>query len=217
MKEPEFLSHIVYTRVRDFAKEIISIWKTLGRKVKQDVFKKQDQHSLIPVPNGFIVPGGRFQEYYYWDSYWIIDGLLVTGMTKTARGMIDNLLSIVERYGHVPNGGRVYYVRRSQPPLLTQMAKIYFDATNNISWLKKSIDLLEKEVQFWINNRMIKITVNNVPHTVAIYHAASLGPRPESYYEDYMTARYYHTVEEQNRLYIELKSAAESGWDFSSR
>ncbi|KAI4456205.1 trehalase [Holotrichia oblita] len=217
VEEPEFLSHIVHSKVRNFAKDIISIWKILGRKVKQDVFKKQDQHSLIPVPNGFIVPGGRFQEYYYWDSYWIIDGLIVTGMTKTARGMIDNFLSIVERYGHIPNGGRVYYTRRSQPPLLTHMAKIYLDATNNISWLKKNIDLLEREVEFWIKNRMVKITVDNVSHNVAVYHAVSLGPRPESYYEDYMTASYYQTAVEKERLYIELKSAAESGWDFSSR
>jgi alpha,alpha-trehalase len=71
------------------------------------------------VPNPFVIAGGRFKEFYYWDSYWIIRGLLVCEMFQTARGMIENFLSIIDRYGLIPNGGRIYYLARSQPPLLS--------------------------------------------------------------------------------------------------
>ncbi|GJQ73679.1 hypothetical protein Trydic_g14017 [Trypoxylus dichotomus] len=217
VEEPSFISRIEDADVQKFAKNIVSIWKDLGRKTKKEVLENPDQHSLIAVPNGFIVPGGRFQEYYYWDSYWIIDGLLVSGMAKTAQGMINNFLSLVDRYGHVPNGGRVYYLRRSQPPLLSHMAMLYFETTNDVTWLKNSIDLLEKEVEFWLKNRMVKIRVRCKDYNVAYYHAVSDGPRPESYYEDFITASYYKTREEKAQMYIELKSGAESGWDFTSR
>jgi alpha,alpha-trehalase len=71
------------------------------------------------VPNQFIIPGGRFREFYYWDAYWIIKGLIVSGMTDSVRLMIENFLDLVERFGFVPNGGRIYYSKRSQPPFLT--------------------------------------------------------------------------------------------------
>lgn len=219
-EEPPFLSKIVDDEIRQFAKDIVALWKILGRKVKPDVQEHPDQHSLIYVPNGFIIPGGRFREYYYWDSYWIIDGLLVSGMRETVRGMIDNFLKIVDQYGHVPNGGRVYYMRRSQPPLLSHMAKLYFDETQDVIWLKERIELLEQEVDFWRKNRMIPLgfgSDNNTEYRLAAYHAVSAGPRPESYYEDYMTASFFKTEPEQTELYIQLKSGAESGWDFSSR
>ncbi|KRT85218.1 hypothetical protein AMK59_227, partial [Oryctes borbonicus] len=215
--DPSFLSRIKDKDVRKFAKDIVAIWKDLGRKTKKEVRENPDQHSLIAVPNGFIVPGGRFQEYYYWDSYWVIDGILVGGMAKTAGDMINNFLSLVDRYDHVPNGGRVYYIQRSQPPLLTHMAMKYFEATQDTLWLKNSIDLLEKEVNFWLENRMIKIKHKCQNYHVAYYHAVSTGPRPESYYEDFTTASYYETNKEKEKMYIELKSGAESGWDFSSR
>lgn len=63
-------------------------------------------------------------EFYYWDSYWIIEGLLLCDMPVTVKGMIENFLSMVERYGFIPNGGRVYYLMRSQPPMLIPMVRI---------------------------------------------------------------------------------------------
>jgi hypothetical protein len=78
-----------------------------------------------------VVPGGRFEESYYWDSYWIIRGLLICDMTETAWGVISNLLEDVTNFGFVPNGGRIYYLDRSQPPLLTLMIAEYL---NHVGW-----------------------------------------------------------------------------------
>nr|CAI5865772.1 unnamed protein product [Callosobruchus analis] len=102
--------------------------------MKPSVLDEPDQHSLIPVPNGFIIPGGRFKEIYYWDSYWIIQGLLISEMTETAKGMLENFIAIVDKYGFVPNGCRVYYLNRSQPPLLSLMVGLYIEATRDIPW-----------------------------------------------------------------------------------
>lgn len=109
---PEFLDRIKNKEIRQFASEIVAIWPSLGRKVADVVFTQPDKHSLIGVPNGFIIPGGRFREFYYWDTYWIIEGLLISEMTNTAKGIIDNFLYIVEKYGFIPNGGRIYYLNR---------------------------------------------------------------------------------------------------------
>lgn len=109
---PGFLEKIKNKEIRKFASDLVGIWPSLGRKIGASVFGEPEKHSLIGVPNGIIIPGGRFKEFYYWDSYWIIEGLLLSEMYDTARGMIENLLFMVEKYGFVPNGGRVYYLNR---------------------------------------------------------------------------------------------------------
>ena len=80
----------------------------------RDAATHPEQHTLLPLPNPFVIPGDRFREVYYWDSYWIIVGLLACGLCDTATGMADNLLSLVESYGFVPNGSRTYYLNRRQ-------------------------------------------------------------------------------------------------------
>ncbi|KAJ8972941.1 hypothetical protein NQ317_013212 [Molorchus minor] len=213
---PKFLKKIEDIVVRDFARTLVSIWPSLARKVKPEVTDNPDRHSLIPVPNGFMVPGGRFKELYYWDSYWIIKGLLLSEMTDTARGMLENFLSLVQRFGFVPNGSRIYYLNRSQPPLLSLMAGLYVEATKDVDWLEKNIDTLESELKWWLNNRVIDIERDGVKYTLAHYASESGTPRPESYYEDIRTCAVYGEEEKEN-CYQNLKSGAESGWDFSSR
>ncbi|KAF2898532.1 hypothetical protein ILUMI_07642 [Ignelater luminosus] len=215
-ESPDFVKKIENEEVKKFTKELISIWPQLGKHVKKEVSENSDQYSLIPVPNGFIVPGGRFREYYYWDSYWIIDGLLINEMTTTAQGMIDNFISLVQRFGFVPNGGRVYYLQRSQPPLLTPMAYLYYKQTRNTTWLEANIDMLAKELLYWVN-QTITIQKNFRTYTMAHYNAVSEGPRPESYREDVETANAYVNKSQKQELYVDLKSGAESGWDFSGR
>lgn len=75
--------------------------------------------------------GGRFREMYYWDSYWIVRGLLLSDMYDTARGIVENMLYLVRTYGYMPNGNRKYYLQRSQPPLLIQMAATYHSVTKD--------------------------------------------------------------------------------------
>jgi len=77
----------------------------LGRRIKDEVKENPDQYSIIYVPNPFIVPSSNCREYRYWESFWIIRGLLQCGMHQTARGMIDNYLELVQQYGFVPGCG----------------------------------------------------------------------------------------------------------------
>ncbi|KAK0074505.1 hypothetical protein PV325_008247 [Microctonus aethiopoides] len=216
-KEPKFLRKIHDVELRKFASDLNDIWKLLGRKMKEDVRINEHLYSIIYVPNPVIVPGGRFREFYYWDSYWIIKGLLLSEMYTTVRGMLTNFVSIVDKIGFIPNGGRIYYTMRSQPPMLLPMVKVYLDATNDYSWLKENLWLLEKEFDFWMTNRTVEVEKDGRNYTLARYCENSNGPRPESYSEDYMTSQSFRTNEEKDNYYMELKTAAESGWDFSSR
>lgn len=127
--------------------------------------------------------------------------------------MLSNFLEIVERFGFIPNGGRIYYSGRSQPPLLTAMVKAYVNATNDLEFLRTATPTLEREFQYWLNNH--SVTVNG--HTFAIYGDTTYGPRPESYAEDKDTGDNFNTDIERENHYSELKAAAESGMDFSSR
>lgn len=187
INNPSFLNNIPDWTTRNFAKKLVSIWPKLARKVKNKVFQHPEQFSLIPVPNGFVIPGGRFKEIYYWDSYWIIKGLIISEMTQTAKGMIENMLSLVSRFGFVPNGSRVYYLNRSQPPLLALMVKLYIDATNDIDWLRKNIGILERELNWWQTNRSVDVVKNGVTYNLVRYAVESNTPRPESYFEDVKT------------------------------
>ncbi|EFN81352.1 trehalase [Harpegnathos saltator] len=215
-ENPSILKSIHDPVFREWAKNLNNIWRKLARNMKSNVTAHPQRHSLISVNNTFIIPGGRFKEFYYWDSYWIIEGLLLCDMHLTAKGIIENFLSMVERYGFVPNGGRVYYLSRSQPPLLIPMVAKYYEFTHDIDFLSKNIALLETEFEYWQNQKTVNVTKNGQTYRMARYVVNSSGPRPESYKEDYQLAA---QLPEQKReeLYNELKAAAESGWDFSYR
>ncbi|XP_067216619.1 trehalase isoform X2 [Linepithema humile] len=215
-ENPNILNSIQDPQFREWAKNLNDFWKTLARKINKDLIINPQRHSLIYVNNTFIIPGGRFKELYYWDSYWIIEGLLVCEMRSTAKGMIENLLSMVERYGFVPNGGRVYYLSRSQPPMLLSMVATYYEFTKDREFLKKNIATLESEFKYWHNKKTMNVTKNGKTYKLARYVTNSQGPRPESYKEDYQLAQQLPN-QEQGALYNDLKAAAESGWDFSYR
>lgn len=194
---PAFLDRITRNDIAATARSVVAIWPSLGRKVAQEVAERPDRHSLISLPNGFIIPGGRFREIYYWDTYWIVEGLLLSEMEETVRGILENFLSLVERYGFIPNGSRVYYLNRSQPPMLTLMASNWYKQTKNSTWLADNIDTLEKEVQFFLDNRMVEVTKDGVTYNLAHYASRSGTPRPESYREDVKTCAFYGENNEQ--------------------
>ncbi|XP_045521591.1 trehalase-like isoform X1 [Pieris brassicae] len=214
---PQFLSSIRDGELRQFAKDINDIWPTLGRKVKQSVIENPDQYSFLPVTHGFVIPGGRFTELYYWDTYWIIEGLLVSGMKETVKGVLENLIELVNKLGHIPNGSRCYYQQRSQPPLLTSMVSLYIHATNDTEFLKNNIQSLEAELNYWLDTQIYTFDIGDKAYTLLRYYAASEGPRPESYQEDYTNAQIFDNDKRKTQFYIDIKSAAESGWDFSTR
>ncbi|XP_043533648.1 trehalase isoform X1 [Chiloscyllium plagiosum] len=210
---PQILQKISDQKLRLWATELHALWKSLGRKIKLDVQAHPELYSQVYVPKPLIVPGGRFREYYYWDSYWIIKGLLLSDMRETSKGMIENFLYLMQRFEFIPNGGRIYYERRSQPPFLVLMMESYINVTNDLDFLKQSIDLLDKEYEFWMKNRVMPVSVGSKTHRLNRYIVEAAGPRPESYSKDVELAQ---AVPEED-LWIELKTGAESGWDFSSR
>uniref|UniRef100_A0A2S2PC56 Trehalase n=1 Tax=Schizaphis graminum TaxID=13262 RepID=A0A2S2PC56_SCHGA len=183
---PKFINEIKDEKLQLWAIELNSIWKQLGRKIKDDVRLNPERYSIVYVPNPIIVPGGRFREMYYWDSYWIIRGLLLCEMKNTVKGMLINYVSMINTFGHIPNGGRIYYTKRSQPPMMLPMIHSYVEATHDMQFLAENIDMLEKEFTYWITYHTVDIPIkgkdNNTIYTLARYNDSSSGPRPESYW-----------------------------------
>ncbi|XP_017753847.1 PREDICTED: trehalase-like [Eufriesea mexicana] len=215
-ENPSILKRIQETKYREWAKHLNEIWKDLARKASPEVAKYPERHSLIYVNNGFIIPGGRFKEFYYWDSYWVIEGLLLSDMYQTAKGIIDNFLYMVEKYGFIPNGGRIYYLMRSQPPLLHLMVSRYLEITRDYEYLRKIISTLEKEFAFWQREKMIDVEKDGKIYKMGHYVVHSTRPRPESFKEDYLMAQNL-PEKMQDFFYNNIKAGAESGWDFSNR
>ena len=216
-ENPDVIDRIKDPNLKDFASKLNGLWKKLGRKISDEARKKPERSSLILVPNPFIVPGGRFREFYYWDSYWVVNGLLVCGMKDTVKGMIDNFIELVKTYGFVPNGGRIYYTNRSQPPFLIPMVDLYLNHTGDVDYVKSILDTLEKEYSFWRKDRTVEVeTSSGRKYNLSVYAANMDTPRPESYYEDVHTAQDVPN-DTKPALYQDIASAAESGWDFSTR
>lgn len=112
------------------------------------------EQGLLYVPNPYAVPGGRFNEMYGWDSYFIILGLLADGRIDLARGMAENFLFEVEHYGAVLNANRTYYLTRSQPPFLTSMILAVWDAEKkhghpDPKWLERAYAAAVKDHELW--------------------------------------------------------------------
>ncbi|OLE71690.1 MAG: hypothetical protein AUG74_06195, partial [Bacteroidetes bacterium 13_1_20CM_4_60_6] len=179
--------------------------------------------SLIPLPNPYIVPGGRFREVYYWDSYFTMLGLVQSGRTDLVKNMLDNFAHLILTVGHIPNGNRTYYLSRSQPPYFAAMVGLYARATDTAHALTY-LDAMEKEYAFWMDGadtlsqghayrRVVRL-----PDGVVVnrYWDDSDEPRPESYRPDVEIGQ---TLPESLRakFYRAARATAESGWDFSSR
>ena len=179
--------------------------------------------SLIPLPNPYVVPGGRFREIYYWDSYFTMQGLVKSGRADLVRGMLDNFAHLINTVGHIPNGNRTYYLTRSQPPYFAAMVALYASATDTSQALPY-LDELEKEHAFWMEGAerlqpgQFYRRVVRMPEGMVLnrYWDDSDEPRPESYRPDVEIGM---TLPESLRagFYRNARASAESGWDFSSR
>ncbi|CAB4059081.1 TREH [Lepeophtheirus salmonis] len=208
-----------YPEYSGFISEINNRMKSLCRKIDEDVLLNQQLYSLIYLPNPVIIPGGRFKEIYYWDSYWIIKGLLVCGMNTTVKGILENFLYMVKLFGHVPNGGRTYYIGRSQPPLLILMVKDYMDQTQDYDFVKENISILRNEFEYWVNKHLVLVEDDRGEmRKLFRFIDEDSTPRPESYFEDFdLVSSLELLPEKQKDLFRQLRTAAETGWDFSTR
>lgn len=151
-------------------------------------------------------------------------------MFETAQQLIENFIYFIEKFGFIPNGSRIYYLNRSQPPYFTQMISIYYEYSMNSTQLSifqkykikkfildKALNYMIKEYNFWMTKKSIELNFSNKKYKLNIYKAHTNKPRPESYFEDIKTARFCHTEEERAKIYTDIISATESGYDFSSR
>eukprot|EP00252_Welwitschia_mirabilis_P021986 TRINITY_DN5806_c0_g1_i4.p1 TRINITY_DN5806_c0_g1~~TRINITY_DN5806_c0_g1_i4.p1 ORF type:complete len:586 (-),score=103.93 TRINITY_DN5806_c0_g1_i4:107-1864(-) len=218
-EEPEgFLPKVENQEVREWALQIHSLWKYLSRRVSDSVALRTNEHTLLPLPSNMVIPGSRFREVYYWDSYWIIRGLLASKMYDTAKNVLNNLMSFIERYGFVLNGARSYYTNRSQPPLLSCMVNAIYMKTKDGGLLRKALPYLLQEHKFWNSDihKVVIMDVGGTKHVLSRYYAQWDKPRPECATIDKSTASGL-THKEKKLLYREIASGAESGWDFSSR
>jgi alpha,alpha-trehalase len=177
--------------------------------------------SLLYVPKPYVVPGGRFREFYYWDSYFTMLGLIPDGRLDTARDLVDDFSFMLREYGHIPNGARTYYLSRSQPPMYYLMVGLLSPDPAR-AWSRRLPDL-EREYAYWMQGAaglhpgQARRNVVEMPDGSVLnrYWDASDTPRDESYRNDVLIAR--ASGRPAARVYRNLRAAAESGWDFSSR
>ncbi len=182
-----------------------------------------DGGTLIPLPHEYIVPGGRFREIYYWDSYFTMLGLQVSKRINIIENMVDNFAWLINEFGFIPNGNRSYYLGRSQPPFFALMIKLLAEEKGD-AVLTKYQPVLEKEYQFWMKG-MEELNKKNpcCDRVVLLEDSAVLNrywdskdePRPEAYPEDKHIAA--STKNTPAKTFRHIRAAAESGWDFSSR
>jgi alpha,alpha-trehalase len=177
--------------------------------------------SLLQLPHPYVVPGGRFAELYYWDSYFTMLGLPGSGADSLVQAMTENFASLIDTYGHVPNGTRTYYLSRSHPPvfaLMTQLCEQRGGAPA-LHYLPQ----LRREHAFWMEGEEQARPGRPMQRVVALegggvlnrYWDARSTPREESWREDVATAAQASRPAEE--VYRHLRAAAESGWDFSTR
>ncbi|WP_303312212.1 alpha,alpha-trehalase TreF [Hymenobacter sp. BT730] len=179
--------------------------------------------SLLPLPRPYIVPGGRFREVYYWDSYFTMLGLQQSHRTPVIRDMVDNFAYLIDQYGFIPNGNRTYYLTRSQPPFFALMVNLLAEEEGEATLVRYQPQLL-REYAFWMGgtdslqqpgtmHRMVVKMPNG--EVLNRYWDSSQQPREESYAEDVAAAK--QSKQTPDAFYQNVRAAAASGWDFSTR
>jgi alpha,alpha-trehalase len=217
-KETKFKDSLPTGSMLDYTQ---TLWSDLYRDPdSQDV----ENTSLIPLPYAYVVPGGRFREVYYWDSFFSLLGLLKSGQIELAKSICDNFAYLIDKVGHIPNGNRLYFTGRSQPPVFAMMISVVSKYVGK-DFYKKYLSALEKEYAFWMDGtdslnkegesyrRVVKLDDNCILNR---YYDDNAGPREEAFVEDTKLAELYPKLERE-QLFKDLRAGAESGWDYSSR
>jgi alpha,alpha-trehalase len=178
--------------------------------------------SLLTLPSPYVVPGGRFREMYYWDSYFTMLGLMQSGRRDLIDAMVRDFAYLIDTFGHVPNGARTYYLSRSQPPFFFEMVAL-LSPEDPPAAFARYLPQLRREYEFWMRGaeglrpgsarlRVVRLADGSVLNR---YWDERDTPRDESYAEDTELAQ--HSRREPRQLYRDIRAAAESGWDFGSR
>lgn len=198
---------------------VSSLWPVL----EQSTTAVPAYSTLLPLPYPYVVPGGRFREVYYWDSYFTMLGLEVDGRNDLATDMLKDFAYEIDKYGHIPNGNRSYYLSRSQPPFFALMVDLIAQ-NNGTDTYATYLPELQAEHDYWMRGENEVLPGRAVRNVVRLLDGTVLNrywderdaPRDESYAEDVRTA-----LQTPRRapgvVWRNLRAAAESGWDFSSR
>ncbi|HEX4926038.1 MAG TPA: trehalase family glycosidase, partial [Bdellovibrionales bacterium] len=123
------------------------LWAHLKREPSEDV---QPASSLIGLPYSYVVPGGRFREIYYWDSYFTMLGLIQDGEGELVQNMVRNFVHLLGTAGRIPNGNRDYYRGRSQPPFFSHMVALW-QSEYGTGQAVQFLPALLKEYDFWMS------------------------------------------------------------------
>lgn len=211
-------THFVTDPSKSAVEHMNILWSVLARQPGAVV----DSGTLIPLPKPYVVPGGRFREIYYWDSYFTMLGLQTSGRLDLIEDMVENFSYLIDTLGFIPNGNRTYYLTRSQPPFYSLMVKLLEEERGKGTLAKYKMQL-QREYDFWMDG---EATLNHEMPThrrVVLLPDGSImnrywddraTPRPESYVEDMELVNAHRIPVER---YRDIRAAAESGWDFSGR
>jgi alpha,alpha-trehalase len=203
---------------RSIAEHINVLWPILTREADQ-----QKEGTLVALPKPYIVPGGRFGEIYYWDSYFTMLGLQAVGKVDMIENMVDNFAYLIDTIGFIPNGNRTYFLTRSQPPFFAAMVQLLSEEKGE-KVLEQYLPQLTKEYDFWMDGlEEVSSSKRAVNHVVRLKDGRILNryfdkgdfPRAEMYRDDMETAELVDRPAKE--LFADLRAACESGWDFSSR
>jgi len=197
---------------------VMRLWPIL----QQEVISVPPYSTLLPLPYPYVVPGGRFREVYYWDSYFTMLGLEEDGLHELASDFLKDFAFELDYYGMVPNGNRSYYLSRSQPPFFSLMVRLIEPVEGDRTELTY-LPQLQREWDFWMEGADALPPGEAYRNSVRLsertllnrYWDARDAPRDESYKEDVTTAA--GSGRPPGLVYRNLRAAAESGWDFSSR
>lgn len=202
---------------RGLVEHIDALWNVLQRR--------PDEHprssSLLRLPRPYVVPGGRFCEIYYWDTYFTILGLAASGRNDLMRAMADNFAYLVRTYGHVPNGNRTYYLGRSQPPLFAYVVELL--ETKDCCQAQDYLPCLVREHAYWMAGVQHLAPGEQRAHAVRLDDGSVLNRywdmrdtlREQSYREDVLTA--CASGRPRHEVFRDTRAGAACGWDFSSR
>ena len=202
---------------RALAKHIEALWPVLTRHPEDHPALS----SLLPLQHNYVVPGGRFREIYYWDSYFTLLGCQCSGLHDLLPAMADNFAYLLDTFGHIPNGNRTYYLSRSQPPVFALMVELF--ENEGIRKASEYLPQLRKEHAYWMDGADVLRPGEAHRRCVRMADGSLLNrywddrdtPREESYREDVRTAK--ASDRPAHEVYRDLRAGADSGWDFSSR
>lgn len=195
------------------------LWSVLERR------NRRPRGSLEMLPYTYIVPGGRFNEQFYWDSYFIMLGLASGGNWRRIEQMVKNFTFQLRKYGYIPTTNRSYLSSRSQPPFFSHMVRLLASQRGK-RVLREYLPSLLTEYRFWMKGRLKLAESDHRAFRRLVemkdgsmlnrYYDNKVAPRPESFREDVEAAELSGRAR-SDRMYLHLRAAAESGWDFSSR